>query len=73
MIFQLRVDAYDTAVPTQRTTSDVTIFVSRNVNNPQFTNQRFQNRIPESYGLGQAVLTVTANDNDGVSIKFAVF
>ena len=70
---QLRVITYDSSVPTQRDTADVTITVARNLNAPVFTRSNYVVTVDEEYPLGRAVVNATAADADpGVSVNTQV-
>lgn len=67
---QLEVIAYDSAYPSNRATTDVTIFVLRNVNGPIFIpSATYQQSVQEDIPIGTSILTVSAQDRDaGVRI-----
>ena len=61
--------AYDSNVPSQRDTADVTITVTRNLNAPVFTRSNYITTVDESFPFGRAVVNATAVDADvGVSV-----
>ena len=67
-LFQLRVTAFDTDQPDQVATEDVTIEVQRNAHAPTFTEGPYRVSVSERATLGEPVATVTAEDEDGVSL-----
>ena len=72
MCFQLRVQAYDSAFPTQVAETDVTIFVVRNDNPPIFQNEPYTAVLDEDFPIGQNMENVLATDADGVSAAHRV-
>ena len=68
LIFQLQVEIYDDANPTQRVETSVKITVQRNVNAPQFGQENYRANVVENYPIGASVVTVQARDNDNVRI-----
>lgn len=68
VIFQLRVQAYDTAFPNMRASEDVVIFVNLNPSTPVFAEGEYRITIPETYPINSMLLTVNASDADGVRI-----
>ncbi len=67
-VFQLRVEIYDDANPSQRVETSVKITVQRNVNAPQFSQENYRANVVENYPIGASVVTVQARDNDNVSL-----
>ena len=68
----MRIEAYDTANPSQRASEDVLIDVVRNPNAPIFTNNFYIETIPETQPLGSSILRVSANDADGDTIYYEI-
>ena len=66
-IFQLEVEAYDTAYPKNRATNFITITVNRNANNPRFLQNSYDKTLSANYPLVTEVVKVEASDPDGVS------
>ena len=66
--FQLKVIAYDSAAPTIKGTSNVEITVRRNVNSPGYIGTPYSKSVSELHPLGEAVINITATDNDRVCI-----
>ena len=60
------VTATDDGLPNRSSTINarVTINIIRNENDPFFVNTPYVTTIPETTGLGNVVITVTARDND---------
>ena len=52
----------------QRASTRVEITVRRNVNAPVFLEDEYPKTIAENYPVGETVITVAAQDADGVSI-----
>ena len=71
-IFQFRIECYDSVYPDVKDTTDVAITVTRNLNPPFFEFPRYTQTIPETFGLGQEILTVRATDSDGDAITYAI-
>lgn len=65
---QFQVAAYDSQDPTRRTTSQVTVEVTRNPSGPNFLSAQYETTIAETYPLGEGVINATAVDQDGVCI-----
>lgn len=65
-LLQFQVAAYDSQDPTRRTTSQVTIEVTRNPSGPSFLSGQYETTIAETYPLGEGVINATALDRDGV-------
>ena len=63
---QFEVAAYDNQDPTRRTTSQVTVEVTRNPSGPSFLSAQYETTIAETYPLGEGVINATAVDQDGV-------
>ncbi|XP_046579035.1 protocadherin Fat 4-like [Haliotis rubra] len=63
--YTLRVVAFDTAYPTARATSDVTIVVIRNENGPSFLpSATYETQVSEDVVIGTSILQITAVDQD---------
>ena len=60
---------YDSAYPTRVTVDSVIINVNRNSEAPKFVESSYDKTIEEDYPLAREVLTVEANDADGVSVQ----
>lgn len=71
-LFQLLVTAYDTGVPEIITSTIVTITITRNLNAPVFTANRYQETVYDYIGLGSNVLQITATDSDVTSPENSV-
>lgn len=71
-LFQVTVEAYDTAFPDQRAREDVLIFVERNPNAPIFENNFIRETVSEYASLGSLVVCVTANDADGDDVSYEI-
>ena len=67
-----RIECFDSAYPDVKDTADVLITVTRNLNPPIFEFPRYSQTIPDTYGLGQEVLRVSATDSDGDFITYAI-
>ena len=67
-IYTARFTAYDSVNPMQVAVSELTIRVLRNQNGPVFNPRIYDETIADVYPVGGVVLTVTANDADGVSV-----
>lgn len=65
-LLQFQVAAYDSQDPTRRTTSQVTVEVTRNPSGPSFLSGQYETTIAETYPLGEGVINATAVDRDGV-------
>ena len=63
---------YDSAYPGVRDTSDLTINVLRNVNNPVFTIPTYVITIPDTYLLGRNITQVHATDADGDRVQYEI-
>ena len=63
---EMFVTATDDGLPNRSSTINarVTINIIRNENDPFFVNTPYVTTIPETTGLGNVVITVTARDND---------
>lgn len=59
--------AYDSSNPNEISRANLTISVRRNENSPQFTPSVKTKTIPETFGLGRVIETMSATDNDNVS------
>ena len=70
--YVLRIECFDTAYPDVKDTSDVVITVTRNLNPPIFQFPRYQDTIPETFGLGEVILCVSATDSDGDAISYGI-
>ena len=70
--YVFRIECFDTAYPDVKDTSDVVITVTRNLNPPIFQFPRYTEVIPETFGLGQEILCVSATDADGDAISYAI-
>ena len=66
--YTLRVVCYDSLVPSQRTSVDLSIGVIRNINSPIFSRSQYVVTIPEDFAQNQPVLNLLATDLDNVSI-----
>ncbi len=66
MYLQLRIVAYDSANPNQKATALVTIAVTRNENEPRFSDRRYTVDAVETAALGTSIQQVEATDADGV-------
>ena len=69
---QLRLEAWDSASPTEHASTTVTISVSRNENTPRFSQSLYSIQADtdtawREWQLGHVVATVEASDEDGVS------
>jgi hypothetical protein len=71
-LLQLQIECFDSAYPLNKDTSNVTITVRRNINPPIFQFPRYTQRIPETWGLGQEVVRVSATDADGDRITYSI-
>lgn len=71
-LFKLLVTAYDTGVPEIITSTIVTITITRNLNAPVFTANRYQETVYDYIGLGSNVLQITATDSDVTSPENSV-
>lgn len=58
--------------PERKDVADVSITVLRNLNPPVFEFPSYSQRIPETFGLGQQVLQVSATDSDGDRITYSI-
>lgn len=65
--YTVRVEAYDSAYPSNPTVCTVTINVIRNPSSPIFIGN-YETTINENYPVGDVILTVTARDADLVCI-----
>ncbi|KAK3089813.1 hypothetical protein FSP39_006721 [Pinctada imbricata] len=72
LLYVLRIEAYDTANPSQRVAEDVLIDVLRNPSSPVFTNNFYVTTIPETQGLGTSILRVNATDADGDVVGYEI-
>lgn len=61
--------AYDSSVPSQTTTADLTINVLRNINPPVFSQDTYSTRISEAASIGSRLIDTTATDLDNVSLQ----
>ena len=57
----------DDAEPGRMATADVTILVQRNANAPKFGRTDYRATVNDQATLGEPIVNVTANDEDGVS------
>ena len=64
--------AYDDAEANRVATADVTIVVARNAHAPRFDETDYEVTLSQAARVGEAILTVTASDEDGVSIILCV-
>lgn len=60
-------DAWDSANPDRRVSSELTITINRNPSGPVFKEQVYERTISQNYPVGDLVVDVEAVDNDGVS------
>ncbi len=58
--------AVDDAEPGRMATADVTILVQRNANAPKFSETQYRVEVSDRATLGEPVVTVEAEDEDGV-------
>ena len=63
---QLAVTVHDSAIPNVRTTSTLTITVTRNQNPPRFTEDVYTANLNIQTKVGDPVITIRATDADGV-------
>ncbi|XP_036359005.1 uncharacterized protein LOC115211772 [Octopus sinensis] len=56
---------YDEAFPDDKTTTNMTIRVTKNSSGPKFTQSIYRRNITMSHSLGQVIIQVTAIDSDG--------
>ena len=71
-LFQLLVTAFDTGVPEITTSTIVTITITRNLNSPIFSANRYVENVYDYIGLGSNVLQITATDSDVTSPENSV-
>ena len=68
VLLQLTLIAYDNVYPNQQATSTVVVTVTRNDNGPVFTpTATYEKTVVGTFGVGEVILRVTANDMDKVS------
>ena len=67
--FQIRVVAYDSCNPVQKSVALVRVEVSRNGDQPSFSQPTYAVNITETIAVGETIYTVTADDKDPVSLK----
>ena len=68
VLLQLTLIAYDNVYPNQQATSTVVVTVTRNDNGPVFTPAAtYEKTVVGTFGVGEMILRVTANDRDKVS------
>ncbi len=65
---QVRVVAYDSCNPVQKTVTFVRVTVIRNENRPVFEKDEYAMTIEETQPLGVQILQVKAEDTDPVSL-----
>ncbi|WAQ95445.1 FAT4-like protein [Mya arenaria] len=70
--YTLRLITYDSADSRLQDTSDVTILVTRNPSTPQFSEFSYSRSVSEAFPLGNAVLTITATDQDGDDVTYSM-
>ena len=58
--------AADGGTPSKSATATVMVEVSRNLNSPQFTPQRYDATVLETLSAGEEIVAVTAIDRDVV-------
>ncbi|KAL5018737.1 hypothetical protein ScPMuIL_004459 [Solemya velum] len=68
--YTCRVEAWDSANPERRITSDLTIGVNRNPSGPIFTEAIYERTISQNYPVGDIVVDVEATDGDGDTIRY---
>lgn len=67
-VFQLKLIAYDSVYPNQQATSTVIVRVTRNDNGPVFKPAAtYEKTVVGTFGVGEVILTVSAEDKDSVS------
>ena len=66
-MFQLQIEVYDSAYPSNRMTEYVTFNVNRNPTSPTFEPSQYSKTVSDNFPLATEVLTVSAADPDGVS------
>ena len=62
----------DDAEPGRMATADVTILVQRNANAPKFGRTDYRATVSDQATLGEPIVSITANDEDGVSTLYIV-
>lgn len=72
LVFQLRIQVYDSALPDVRAEQSYNVKVNRNPSNPAFLASFYSISIKENYAIGGAVISVNATDADGVSLEFNI-
>ena len=72
LVFQLRVTAHDSGDDARVATADVMITVLRNPEAPEFKENRYRVTVSPEAILGEPILNVTAEDDDGVSVKMII-
>ena len=70
--YQILVEAFDDAYPENVVSEIVRVTVQRNANPPKFVQRSYTQGISETFPIGGSVLTVVANDEDGVSHSMAL-
>ena len=65
---QLRIRAQDKGIPLKEAQTIATVFVARNPSSPTFTSDVYRMTISEDFSKGASILSVSAIDDDNVSV-----
>ena len=64
LTFQIRIRARDSGTPFSFNTTVCVVTITRNFQPPVFTDQQYSAFVPETFPLGDVILSVNAIDND---------
>ncbi|RUS82555.1 hypothetical protein EGW08_009685 [Elysia chlorotica] len=71
--YYLKVEAFDSALPSAKATASVTVTVLRNINGPNFAPSPVLVTVDETHPIQRMVTNITATDSDGDNIEYRLF